>query len=108
MLNRELDQKAAIMIVIEHLGGIPAGTRCSAVFCDAERVRREQDFHAKLYGQTGVDDPDTIQAMVEANVPSEPYWLVSLKLGTPTPGEEPRFYRVDARTQKVLGGPASN
>jgi len=91
------------MIVIEHLGSIPPGTRCSAVYCDSERVKREQDFHAKLYSQTGVEDKETIKQMVQANVPAEPYWLVSLKLGTPQPGEEPAFYRVSARTRKVLG-----
>ena len=38
MTRREIDQKAAIMIVIEQLGSIPPGTKCSAVFFDAQRI----------------------------------------------------------------------
>ncbi|TWT56128.1 hypothetical protein [Allorhodopirellula solitaria] len=106
MTNREIDQKAAIMIVIEHLGDIPPGTKCSAVFFDTERVRREQEFHAKLYSQNGVHDPEIRRAMVAANVPSEPYWLVSLKPGEAALGGETHFHRVDDRTGKVLAEPS--
>jgi N-acyl-D-aspartate/D-glutamate deacylase len=102
---REIDQKAAIMIVIEHCGDIKPGTRCSAVFFDTERIRREQEFHAKLYSQNGVSDSEIRRAMVAANVPDEPYWLVSLKPGSGTTGEAARLHRVDARTGKVLPEP---
>jgi len=103
---REIDQKAAIMIVIEHFGDIKPGTKCSAVFFDTDRIRREQEFHAKLYSQNGVDDPEIRRAMVAANVPDEPYWLVALKSGDETTGEVTRLHRVDARTGKVLPEPA--
>lgn len=105
MTKREIDQKAAIMIVIDHLGNIPPGTRCSAVFCDTERIRREKEFHAKLYSENGVHDPEILNAMVAANVPRDPYWLVSLKPADSTPGVEPRLYKVDERTGKVLNDP---
>jgi len=98
----EIDQKAAIMIVIEHFGDIKPGTRCSAVFFDTERVRREQEFHAKLYAENGVNDPKIRRDMVAANVPDQPYWLVSLKTGNSATGEKTRLHRVDARTGKVL------
>ncbi|MEO1618543.1 MAG: hypothetical protein AAFV88_22005 [Planctomycetota bacterium] len=101
-----IDQKAAIMIVIEHLGNIPPGTKCSAVFFDTERIQREREFHAKLYGQNGVHDPEILRAMVAANVPKEPYWLVSLKSGEAgASAEAARLYRVDDRTGKVLADP---
>lgn len=103
---REIDQKAAIMMVIEHFGDIQPGTKCSAVFFDTERIRREQEFHAKLYRENGVNDPEMCRAMVAANVPSEPYWLVSLKSGNKTTGEVTRLHRVDARTGQVLPEPA--
>ena len=76
--NGELDNKAAIMIVIEHLGDVQPGQKCSAVFFDREKIQREKEFHAKLYSQNGVHDPDILHAMVEANVPGNPYWLVSV------------------------------
>ena len=103
---REIDQKAAIMIVIEHFGSIPAGTRCSAVFFDAEKIHREKEFHSKLYCENGVIDPEVRRAMVAANVPDEPYWLVSLKSGNAVTGEVTRLHRVDAKTGKVLPEPA--
>ncbi|MFN3193983.1 MAG: hypothetical protein ACE361_25965 [Aureliella sp.] len=103
---QEIDQKAAIMIVIEHLGDIPAGTKCSAVFFDHEKIRREKEFHSKLYSQNGVDDPEVLQAMVTANVPGEPHWLVSLKIADANLGEVSRFHRVDARTGQVLANPS--
>ncbi|MCC9600960.1 hypothetical protein LOC67_10310 [Stieleria sp. JC731] len=103
---REIDQKAAIMIVIEHFGDIEPGTKCSAVFFDAERIRREQEFHAKLYSENGVNDPEIRRAMVAANVPDQPYWLVSLKFSSSSAGEITRMHRVDARTGKVLPEPA--
>lgn len=106
MTNQEIDQKAAIMLVIEHLGNMPPGTRCSAVLFDAERIRREKEFHARLYNESGVQDPTTLHAMVAANVPNDPYWLVSLKPGDPTPCEEPHLYRVDHRTGKILNLPS--
>lgn len=105
-MNRELDQKAAIMIVIDHLGDIPPGTRCSAVFFDTDKVRREKEFHAKLYSQNGVHDREILLAMVDANVPDEPYWLVSLKPAEGAIGQAPRLHRVDDRTGKVLADPS--
>ncbi|QEG39321.1 hypothetical protein [Roseimaritima ulvae] len=102
MAKSEIDQKAAIMIVIEHLGDIPPGTKCSAVFFDTERIRREREFHAKLYSQNGVHDPEVRRAMVAANVPDEPYWLVSLKSADDPQGANARLHRVDDRTGKVL------
>ena len=102
---QEIDQKAAIMIVIEHFGDVAPGTRCSAVFFDTEKIRREQDFHAKLYAESGVNDPEVRRAMVAANVPQEPYWLVSLKTDDPLIGEDTRLHRVDARTGRVLPEP---
>ncbi|TWU62122.1 MULTISPECIES: hypothetical protein [Crateriforma] len=107
MTEKEIDQKAAIMIVIEHLGDVPAGTKCSAVFFDRERIRREQEFHAQLYSETGVHDPEVRRAMVAANVADEPYWLVSLKFSGGASGEITQLHRVDARTRKVLPEPAS-
>lgn len=106
MTKRELDQKAAIMIVIEHLGGIPAGTKCSAVLVDAERLRREKEFHAKLYSENGVHDPEILHSMLAANLPDQPYWLVSLKTDKGTSGDVTRLHRVDDRTGKVLTEPA--
>ena len=101
LANRELDNKAAIMIVIEHLGDVQPGQKCSAVFFDMEKIRREKEFHATLYSQNGVHDPDTLHAMVEANVPGDPYWLVSIKPAEGAYGQ-PRILRVDHRTRKVL------
>ena len=102
---QEIDQKAAIMIVIDHFGNIPPGTKCSAVLFDTERIRREKEFHAKLYSENGVHDPDVLRAMVASNVPDEPYWLVSLKTGDQSLGEITRLHRVDARTGKVIAEP---
>ena len=102
---QEIDQRAAIMIVIEHLGNVPPGTRCSAVFFDPDRIRREKEFHARLYSQNGVHDPDILRAMVSANVPDDPYWLVSLKAGDDSKGQTSHLLRVDARTGKVLDDP---
>lgn len=103
---REIDQKAAIMIVIEHFGDIQPGTKCSAVFFDTERIRREQEFHAQLYSENGVNDPEIRRAMVAVNVPDKPYWLVSLKTGNSATREVTRLHRVDAQTGKVLPDPA--
>ena len=102
--NRELDNKAAIMIVIEHLGDVRPGQKCSAVFRDADAIRREKEFHATLYNQNGVHDPDTLHAMVEANVPADPYWLVSIKQAESNSGAkgQTRICKVDHRTRKVL------
>ena len=94
------------MIVIEHFGDIPPGTKCSAVFFDKERIRREKEFHAKLYSENGVHDPEILRAMVAANVPGEPYWLVSLKSGDGALGDITRLHRVDDRTGKLLADPA--
>ena len=101
LANRELDNKAAIMIVIEHLGDVQPGQKCSAVFFDHEKIRREKEFHATLYSQNGVHDPDSLHAMVEANVPGDPYWLVSIKPAEGAYGQA-RILRVDHRTRKVL------
>ncbi|KAA5538013.1 hypothetical protein FYK55_27740 [Roseiconus nitratireducens] len=106
MTKQAIDQKAAIMIVIEHFGDIPPGTRCSAVLFDAEKIRREKEFHAKLYSKNGIQDPETIRAMVAENVPDEPYWLVSLEFGDAASGETTRLHRVDDRTGKVVAEPA--
>ena len=103
--KREIDQKAAIMIVIEHFCDIPPGTKCSAVFFDAEKIRREKDFYAKLYSENGVHDPEILRAMVAANVPNEPYWLVSLKSDNGATAEVTRLHRVDDRTGKVIPDP---
>ena len=101
MANRELDNKAAIMIVIEHLGDVKPGQKCSAVFFDRAKIQREKEFHANLYSQNGVHDPDALHAMVEANVPTDPYWLVSIKPAAGADGQA-RICRVDHRTRKVL------
>ena len=106
LTKREIDQKAAIMIVIEHLGDIPPGTKCSAVFFDTEKIRREREFHARLYSENGVHDAAVLQAMVAANVPDSPYWLVSLKSGDGRLGGVTRLHRVDDRTGKILPDPA--
>ena len=103
---REIDQKAAIMIVIEHLGNVPPGTKCSAVFFDTERIRREREFHARLYSENGVNDPEVLAAMLDANVPREPYWLVTLKPEHRSLSFAKTLHRVDARTGKVLAEPS--
>ena len=103
--NRELDNKAAIMIVIEHLGDVEPGQKCSAVFFDPQKIRAEKEFHAKLYSQNGVHDPEILHAMVEANVPGDPYWLVSIKPAQGARGNA-RICKVDHRTRKVLPEPA--
>lgn len=61
-----MDQKAAIMKVIEHFGNVAPGTKCSAVFFDKERIRREKEFYAKLYSENGVHDLEILRAMVAA------------------------------------------
>ena len=106
MTRQEIDQKAAIMIVIEHLGDIPAGTKCSAVFFDTQKIRQEKEFHEKLYSENGVHDRAVLRAMVAANVPDEPYWLVSLKPADGATDRLTRLHRVDARTGKVLPEPS--
>lgn len=106
MTKRELDQKAAIMIVIEHVGNVAPGTKCSAVFFDNERIRREKEFYAKMYSENGVHDLEILRAMVAANVPDDPYWLVSLKTGDGATVETTRLHRVDDRTAMVLPDPA--
>lgn len=106
MSKREIDQKAAIMLVVEYLGDIPPGTKCSAVLFDTERIRREKEFYSKLYSENGVHDLEILRAMVAANVPDSPYWLVSLKTGDGALGDVTRLFRVDDRTGKVLADPA--
>lgn len=98
----EIDQRAAIMLVIEHIGDVPAGTRCSAVLFDADRILREKEFHAKLYRKNGIEDEETVQQMVRKNVRDEPYWLVSLKFGEQSTKESTCLHRVDLRTGRVL------
>lgn len=105
MTKREIDQKAAIMIVIEHFGGISPGTKCSAVLFDRERIRREKEFYAKLYSESGVHDLEILKAMVAANVPDDPYWLVSLKSDDGAFGDVTRLHRVDDRTGKIIADP---
>ncbi|MDA8745789.1 hypothetical protein N9N28_14245 [Rubripirellula amarantea] len=94
------------MIVIEHLGDIPAGTKCSAVFFDTDKIRREKEFYARLYSENGVRDQEILRAMVAANVPDDPYWLVSLKPGDDLIGGVTRLHRVDDRTGKLLAEPS--
>ena len=94
------------MIVIEHFGDIQPGTKCSAVFFDTERIRREKEFYAKLYSENGVHDLAVLRAMVAANVPDDPYWLVSLKSSGGAVGDVTRLHRVDDRTGKILADPA--
>nr|WP_037229270.1 hypothetical protein [Rhodopirellula baltica] len=106
LTKREMDQKAAIMTVIEHLGNIPPGTKCSAVLFDTERIRREKEFYAKLYSENGVHDLEILQAMVAANVPDDPYWLVSLKTSDGAMGDITQLHRVDDRTGKIIPDPA--
>lgn len=101
---RELDQKSAIMLVIEHFGNIEPGTKCSAVFFDAEKIQRQREFHDQLYSENGVHDAEIRQAMVDENVPKNPYWLVSFKSGTSN--QVTRLHRVDARTGKILPEPS--
>ena len=105
MPKREMDQKAAIMKVIEHFGNVAPGSKCSAVFFDKERIRREKEFYAKLYSENGVHDLEILRAMVAANVPDDPYWLVSLKTGDGATVETTRVHRVDDRTGMVLPNP---
>ena len=95
--NREQDNKAAIMIFIEHLGDVQPRQKCSAVFFDREKIRREKEFYAKLYSENGVNDPEILHAMVEANVSGDPYWLVSIKPAEGTHGQT-RICKVDHRT----------
>lgn len=102
MTKRELDQKAVIMIVIDHLGNIPPGTKCSAVLFDRERIRREKEFYAKLYSENGVHDAEILHAMVSANVPNDPYWLVSLKTSDGAMGDITQLHRVDDRTGNII------
>ncbi len=90
------------MIVIEHLGNIPPGTKCSAIFFDALKIRREKEFHERLYSENGVHDLAILRAMVAANVPDDPYWLVTLKSADVAVGNATRVHRVDDRTGKIL------
>ena len=105
-MKREIDQKTAIMIVIEQLGTVSPGTKCSAVLFDRYRIQREKDFYAKLYSENGVHDLEILNAMVSANVPDAPYWLVSLKTNDGAIGEVTHLYRVDDRTGKLIPDPA--
>ena len=93
------------MIVIDHFGDIQPGQKCSAVFFDTHRIQREKEFHAKLYSENGVHNRDMLRAMVAANVPDDPYWLVTFKPADGVTGQEPRMHRVDDRTRKVLPDP---
>ena len=104
-MNRELDQAAAIMIAIEHDGDVVPGQKCSAVFFDNEDIEREKAFYAKCCRQSGVTDPLEIETLVDARVPSNPYWLVSFKPAvdaSDSRANDVRFHRVDDRTGKVV------
>ncbi len=105
-MKQEMDQQAAIMIVIKHFGNVAPGTKCSAVFFDDERIRRQKEFYSQLYSENGVHDLEILRAMVAANVPDDPYWLVSLKAGDGATAESTRLHRVDDRTGKILPDPA--
>jgi hypothetical protein len=52
------------IIVIEHFGDIQPGTKCSAIFFDTKRIRREQEFDSKLYSENGVHDAEIGRAIV--------------------------------------------
>lgn len=102
MPTPELDQKAAIMIVIEHLGDVKPGQKCSAVFFDEQKIQREKEYHSKFYSQNGIHDAAILKAMVDANVPQDPYWLVSIKPADGVLAQEPRLLKVDHRTGRIL------
>ena len=96
-----MDQRDAILRVIDYLGNIAPGTRCSAVFFDKDRIVREKEFYRQLYSENGVHDREVLRDMVDANVPNDPYWLVSLKTGT-ADVEKTTLFRVDDRTRAVI------
>ena len=98
---RQLDQKAAIMIAIEHCGDILPGQKCSAIFLDHHDIQKEKAFYERFCSGNGMQDPLQIRLMVSANVPSNPYWLVSFKPES-SASKEVRFYRVDDRTGQVI------
>ncbi len=70
------------------------------------RIRREKEFYTKLSSESGVHDLEILRAMVAANLPDDPYWLVSLQTGNGATAETTRGHRVDDRTGIVLPGPA--
>jgi hypothetical protein len=100
-MKRELDQRSAIMIAIEHCGGISPGQKCSAVFFDEERIKKEKAFYERFCSKNGMTDTSEIEATVSAHVPSEPYWLVSLKPADES-SDDVQFHRVDDRSGKVI------
>jgi hypothetical protein len=52
-----------------------------------------------------VHDAEILQAMVSANVPDDPYWLVSLKTSDGAMGDITQLHRVDDRTGKIIPDP---
>ena len=101
---KTLDQQKAIMIAIEHDGGVKPGQRCSAVFIDKQGIEREKAFYAKYCVQSGIRRSEDVKAMVDAHIPKDSYWLVSFKASEELErlGVEPRFYKVDDRTGVVI------
>jgi hypothetical protein len=104
-MKRSLDQRAAIMIAIEHCGGVSPGQKCSAVFFDDEKIEKERAFYERVCGKNGMTDPIEIEALVDEQVPNDPYWLVSLKPSDESPNRDApkeQFHRVDDRTGQVI------
>jgi len=100
---RQLDQRAAIMIAIEHCGDIAPGQKCSAIFLDKHDIQKERAFYERFCSGNGMKDPTQIRMMVSGSVPTDPYWLVSFK----PPGDfstDVRFCRVDDRTGQAIIG----
>lgn len=100
-MRRELDQRSAIMLAIEHCGDILPGQKCSAIFLDKYDIAKERAFFERFCSGNGMQNSLEIRMMVNANVPLDPYWLVSFK---PASGgtNDVRFCRVDDRTGKVF------
>ncbi|QDT08822.1 hypothetical protein [Planctomycetes bacterium K23_9] len=100
-MKRNLDQQSAIMIAIDHCGGVSPGQKCSAVFFDDAKIEKEKAFYSRCCNDSGMTDPAEVEAMVAAQVPSQPYWLVSLK-SPDEATEKVQFHRIDDRTGQVI------
>ena len=101
-MGHQLDQSAAIMIAIEHCGDVLPGQRCSAIFFDHEDVKRERAFYERFCHGNGMEDKEEVASMVDAHVPANPYWLVSIKPSESSDSEEIRFHKVDDHSGQVL------
>ena len=93
------------MIAIDHCGDVLPGQRCSAIFFGREDIQRERAFYERFCYGNGMQDGDVVTAMVDAHVPAEPYWLVSIKPAEDTNPDEIRYHKVDDRTGQVLSEP---